>query len=203
MKKNKKSNFLFNFISPIYGLFYNSQRKHYVQIIENIRNDINLSEFNNIIDVGCGTGALCSALIQEGLDVTGVDPAKRMLKIGAKKKENKDIKFITAGTCKPMPFADNSFDISIASYVAHGIKEEERIKLYKEMNRVSKHYVILHDYNEKRAILTDIIEFLERGDYFRFIKNVKKELNDNFKSVKVVNVNGHAAWYICVPIDSD
>ena len=199
MKKNNKSNFLFNFIAPIYGLFYKSQRAHYLQIIDNIRNDINLSEYSNIIDVGCGTGALCSALDQEGLEVTGVDPAEKMLKIGMKKIENKDINFIKAGTCKPLPFEDNSFDISIASYVAHGIKKEERVKLYQEMNRVSKQFVILHDYNEKRAILTNIIEFLERGDYIYFIKNVRKELDEHFKSVKVIDVDGHAAWYICTP----
>ncbi len=199
MKKKANDNFLFNFIAPIYGLFYNSQKKNYKITIDNMHNELDLSKYNTIIDVGCGTGALCSALNQEGLEVTGVDPAEKMLKIGMKKIENKDINFIKAGTCKPLPFEDNSFDISIASYVAHGIKREERVKLYQEMNRVSKQFVILHDYNEKRAILTNIIEFLERGDYFYFIKNVRKELDEHFKSVKVIDVDGHAAWYICTP----
>ena len=132
MKIVKRSNHLFNLIAPVYGLFYKSQKKNYIEIIKNIKDEINLVEFNSVIDVGCGTGALCSALNEEGLSVTGVDPAERMLKIGSKKLENKNIRFIKAGTCKPLPFEDKSFDFSIASFVAHGIKEEERIKLYKE-----------------------------------------------------------------------
>jgi NifB/MoaA-like Fe-S oxidoreductase len=50
------------------------------------------------------------------------------------------------------------------------------------------------------------VEWLERGDYFRFIKNAEKEMKDCsqemeecFSEVKVVNVGERAAWYICKP----
>ena len=104
MKKKDNDNFLFNFIAPIYGLFYKSQKKNYLTTINNMRSELNLSEYTNIIDVGCGTGALCSVLNKEGLQVTGIEPAERMLKIGAKKAENSAIKFIKCSTCSKLPF---------------------------------------------------------------------------------------------------
>lgn len=199
MIKKKSGNFLFNFIAPIYGLFYNSQKRNYKITIDNMREELNLKEYKNIIDVGCGTGALCSVLNQEGLQVTGIEPAMRMLKIGMKKTENKDINFVQCGNCSKLPFEDKIYDLSIASYVAHGLKLKERKQLFVEMERLTKRYVIIHDYNDKRAFFISIIEWLERGDYFNFIKTVQSELNEHFKSVKVINVKKQAAWYICEP----
>ncbi len=200
MSEKRKKNFLFNFIAPIYGLFYNSQKKNYLVIIDEMRNDIDYSKYQTIIDVGCGTGALCSALNQEGLQVTGIEPAEKMLKIGIKKPGNKAINFVRCNTCSKLPFPNKSFDLSIASYVAHGLKKEERIQMYQEMSRLTKHFVVIHDYNEERAFFTNLIEWFEGGDYFNFIKNVKTELTENFKSVRVINVKKQAAWYICEPL---
>jgi ubiquinone/menaquinone biosynthesis C-methylase UbiE len=145
-------------------------------------------------------GALCSVLSKVGISVTGVDPAKRMLKIGARKKENIDIEFINASSANSLPFEDKSFDLSVASYVAHGMKLDERKKLYEEMSRVSRHYVILYDYNDKRAVITNIIEKIERGDYFNFIKNVENELDENFESFEEIKLGNQASWYICKPL---
>ena len=199
MKKKSNDNFLFNFIAPIYGLFYKSQKKNYLITIENMREEINIADYNNIVDVGCGTGALCSVLNQEGLQVTGIEPAEKMLKIGSKKAENSNIDFVKCGTCSKLPFPDKSFDLSIASYVAHGLKPHERKQLFLEMKRLTKHYVIIHDYNDERAFFTNIIEWFEGGDYFNFIKVVQSELNEHFKTVRVVNVKRQASWYICEP----
>jgi ubiquinone/menaquinone biosynthesis C-methylase UbiE len=197
--KEKNENLLFNFIAPIYGLFYNSQKKNYKITIDKMRDELNLKDYESIIDIGCGTGALCAVLNKEGLEVTGIDPALKMLMIGMKKEENKNINFLECSTCATLPFEDNSFNLSISSYVAHGLHKEDRVQLYKEMNRLTKDYIIIHDYNNKRNVLTDIIEWLEGGDYFNFIKVVETELNEHFKSVRVVNVKKRAAWYICEP----
>lgn len=192
---------LFNRIAPIYGLFFKYQKKHYQKILNDIQNDyqnnINLNEDVIIIDFGCGTGALCSALKDMKLDVTGVDSARNMLKVAIKKTKDTDIKFHEGSILERLPFVDNSFDIAIASYVAHGLNRSERKKMYKEMSRLSKELVIIHDYNEKRSLLTDLVEWLERGDYFNFIKVVKGELRDNFADVKVINIDKRAAWYVC------
>ena len=197
--KEKNDNFLFNFIAPVYGLFYKSQKKNYKIVIDKMRTYLDLNEYKSIVDIGCGTGALCSVLNNEGLAVTGVEPAIKMLKIGMNKKENRNVNFIECTTCSKLPLEDKSFDLSITSFVAHGLHIEERVQLYKEMNRLTKEFVIIHDYNGNRNIFTNIIEWLEGGDYFNFIKVVETELNKYFKSVKTVNIKKRAAWYICEP----
>ncbi|MBF7096788.1 class I SAM-dependent methyltransferase [Alkalibacter mobilis] len=200
------SNLLFNFIAPTYGLFYEFQKKHYDKILDVIKSEIDLTVYHNMVDVGCGTGALCSVLNEKGISVTGIDPAERMLEIARNKLENQDIVFINANVLEALPFQDKAFDISIASYVAHGLKDEERKKMYAEMSRVTKYKVIIYDYNQNRNLLTTIIEWLERGDYFKFIKVAEnemrsciREMKECFFEVKVIDVDSHASWYICTP----
>jgi len=203
---DKGSRRLFNLISPIYGLFFNSQRRNFQDVIKKVEEDLDIRKYEKIIDVGCGTGALCSVLYEEGLRVTGVDPAQLMLDIAIRKNKDKDIDFQIGNVLEGLDFEENSFDIAIASYVAHGLQPGERKKMYREMSRVSKVWVVIHDYNKKRNILTSIVEWLERGDYFRFIKTAEKEMKDCshemeecFSEVNVVDVGERAAWYICKP----
>lgn len=188
---------LFNSISNIYGAFFNFQVGYYSKIIDRIRPTFDITDYESILDVGCGTGALSKLLFDKGLKVTGVDPSKGMLAQANKRLRNKNIELIEIISGEKLPFLDNSFDIVISSYVAHGLNPKDRIILYEEMKRVSKKYVILHDYNEKRGILTTIIEWLERGDYFNFIKVAKDELDSVFFDVKAIDVDTRAAWYIC------
>ena len=71
------------------------------------------------------------------------------------------------------------------------------------MSRVAKHYVIIHDYNQKRSLLISLVEWLEGGDYFRFIRQAEPEMADCisdlktcFSQVRVIHVGTQANWYI-------
>jgi ubiquinone/menaquinone biosynthesis C-methylase UbiE len=203
---NKKASFLFNSIAPVYGLFYKIQKNYFAEIIDGVANELDLTAFNTVIDIGCGTGALCSILSEKGLKVTGIDTAEKMLAIASGKAENKKVKFIKANVLETLPFEDKSFDAAIASYVAHGLKVEDRKLMYAEMSRVARQYVVIYDYNAKRSLFTTFIEWLEGGDYFHFIRNAEPELKgcvsemkSCFSDVKVVDVDTRAAWYICQP----
>lgn len=204
-KSNGKS--LFDTIAPIYGLFYNIQRRRFEEVVSRASKELDLNLFKTILDVGCGTGALCSVLNDKGLLVTGIDPADHMLRVAKSKSENKGVIFIQADVLKRLPFEDKSFDISIASYVAHGMQKNEREKMYAEMSRVTKEKVIIYDYNQNRGLSTSLVEWLERGDYFRFIRVAEKEMKNCtadmklcFSQVKVIDVDTRAAWYICTPV---
>lgn len=194
-----KKNRLFDRIAPIYGLFYYYQKRHYNAVLDEVQNELDFSTYKNIVDVGCGTGALCSALNQRGFAVTGIDPASKMLNIAMKKPENKAVDFINASALERLPFEDNSFDVSVASYVVHGLKGYERKIIYAEMSRITKHLVIIYDYNETRSILTNIIEWFEGGDYFNFIRKAKSEMKESFRDLHVIDVGLRAAWYVCIP----
>ena len=197
---------LFNFIAPVYGLFYNRQKATFDTVIRNIAHELDLAAYSNILDVGCGTGALCAVLRDKGLRVTGVDTAERMLAIARQNPGNDGVTFIRANASEALPFDDKQYDVSIASYVAHGMGSEERKRLYAEMGRATRDKVILHDYNQRRRLTTTVIEWMEHGDYFHFIKNAEKEMKDCyytagacFSAVRVINVGENAAWYICDP----
>ncbi len=206
-ENKKEHHLLFNTIAPIYGLFFTRQRRKFSEVIERVKPELDLSSFTNILDVGCGTGALCSVLNGIGLEVTGIEPAEKMLAIAKKKTKGQSIILMQANVLEGLPFDKNAFDISIASYVAHGLVPEERKRLYKEMGRVASKYVVIYDYNQKRSPLTSFVEWAEGGDYFRFIRNAEiemkgcvAELKACFSEVRVVNVDVRAAWYICTPL---
>lgn len=189
--KNKNV-LLFNLIAPIYVMAYNKQKKKYKKELKQL--DIDFMH-TKIIDVGCGTGALCSVLKDIGAEPIGIDSANNMIKL-AKKKDSR-IRFITANISEIIPFDDTKFDIGIASYVAHGFKKDERIHMYNELKRVSKDYVIIYDYDSKGNLLNMIIETLERSDYKNFIKNAKEEMESVFNSVSIIKAKKNKAWYIC------
>lgn len=203
----KAHHLLFNTIAPIYGLFFKRQVRKFREVLERVRPELDLSGFSTILDVGCGTGALCSVLQETGLDVTGIEPAEKMLSIAKRKTRSQAIHLMQANVLEGLPFEKKSFDIAIASYVAHGLAPDDRKRLYKEMGRVTKEYVVIYDYNQKRSALTSFVEWLEGGDYFRFIKGAEKEmkgciteLKACFSEVRVINADVRAAWYVCTPL---
>jgi len=201
--KRKDSTGLFNSIAPIYALFFSYQKRRYAKTLASMQRFLT---YETILDVGCGTGALCSALSERGLSVTGVDPAEEMLAVARRKNFGNECTFIKADATQELPFTDRQFDVVIASYVAHGMKQEMRTNLYRQMGRVAKQYVIIHDYNASRSPLTSLVEYLEGGDYFHFIKHAQKELQECvtelqhcFSKVEVMQVGKRANWYICTP----
>lgn len=211
MKQNTQSGkrrgeHLFNRIAPVYGWFYHWQKKRFSDLLDSAPPAVDLSQHSTVLDVGCGTGALCAALHEKGLQVCGVDPAPRMLSVARKKVGNAPIQFVEGNVLRGLPFEDKQFDFSFASYVAHGLKPEARARMYAEMARVTRHKVIIHDYNNRRKPLTSLVEWLEHGDYFHFIHHAEPEmrqclegLRKCFAAVDVVQVGEQAAWYICTP----
>jgi ubiquinone/menaquinone biosynthesis C-methylase UbiE len=196
-------------IAPTYGLFYQWQKKRSVEVIKTAKETLDLSAYESILDVGCGTGALCAVLHEQGFQVTGIDPAEKMLNIArrkaaAKKTDkpaDKPIQFVAGNVLEKLPFEDKSFDVAIASYVAHGMGGKERKAMYEEMSRVARHKVILYDYNQKQSILTSVVEWLEGGDYPFFIKNAEAELQETFSRVEIIQVTRQANWYIGTPME--
>jgi len=206
MPQKKAHHLLFNKIASIYGTFFESQKRSYNKAIETAKSELDLSAFETVLDIGSGTGALCSVFFERGFTVTGIEPAEKMLAVAQRKTCNQKIAFISGNVLEGLPFEDHTFDIVIASFVAHGLVPEHRKIMFAEMSRVAKQFVIFHDFNQNRSIPISIAEWLEGGDYFKFIKTVNHELQtceialkNCFSNVKVINVGKHVAWYICTP----
>ncbi|MGI6731647.1 MAG: class I SAM-dependent methyltransferase [Anaerovoracaceae bacterium] len=197
----EKSDMLFNKISFIYGFFFNWQMRKYKATLDVARDSLDLSPYTNVIDIGCGTGALCNVLYQEGLEAVGIDPAGKMIEIARKKTERVSREpgpqFMEGNILVGLPFKDKSFDIAVSSYVAHGLRPHERQIMYEEMKRIARHLVIYFEYNDKRSFIIDMAEWLEKGDYFNYIRTIKDELMEQFKNLEVIHTGKQSAMYIC------
>lgn len=188
---------LFDRIAPIYGRTFRSQYQHYLEIYQREPVKLILADSQSILDIGCGTGAMASALRDSGYQVSGVDASLGML-LQAKKLISPDAtSCVLSDVNSGLPFCPKGFDVCLASYVAHGLKPSQRLALYAEMRRLAGKIVIIHDYNDKRSLITDIAEWGEGGDYFNFIKVVKSELRDFFGNLQVIPVEPRAALYVC------
>ncbi len=189
----EKHKLLFNIISPGYNWFFNSQRQNYTKAVSKYFDKLAVPPGGHILDAGCGTGALTQVLVERGYSVIGVDIAGRMMRYGIKR--GLDCRY--GNIVEGLDFEDHSFDLVTFAFVAHGMDKEKRRKLFLEAARLSRGKVLFHDYNSRRNIGIDIIEYLEGGDYFNFIRTGLSEMQDVFKSVEVVRVKKHTSWYIC------
>lgn len=184
---------LFNTISPLYNLFYNHQFKHYLNAIEKHGYKLNIPENGSILDLGCGTGAFGGAFRSAGYEATGIDIASSMIQRGLKR----GLKCFQGNPLEGLDFPDDSFDLVASAFVIHGLDREKRLKFFREASRLSRGFVLFHDYNSRRHWLINIIEALEKGDYFNFVRNGFDEMKEVFSSVERIPIREFSSWYIC------
>jgi ubiquinone/menaquinone biosynthesis C-methylase UbiE len=89
----------------------------------------------NVLDVGCGDGALAATLSRRGARVTGLDPDPRMLDAARARAEAKSLDLtLVPGRAEALPFAEEIFDRVVAVTVLCFIPEADRA--IAEMTRV-------------------------------------------------------------------
>ena len=189
-------NDLFNKIAPVYGMFFRFQVRNFRKVMDTAVTQINITEHTSFLDVGCGTGALPFVLSERGYQTTGIDAAPRMIKLAKDYNAGNKASFAVGDVLNKLIFDNQSYDIVIASYVAHGMNEKDRKQLYAEARRLARKTIIFHDYNKKRSLGSDLIEWLEGGDYFNFIKIAESELKGYFGNVQVIPIGKKSAWYV-------
>lgn len=87
-----------------------------------------------VLDIGCGHGYMHPYLSRH-FEVTGVEVASEVLTLA--QKLNPDVKYLSYDG-KKLPFADNAFDISMATCVMHHVMPEDWHNFMDEMKRVIK-----------------------------------------------------------------
>jgi SAM-dependent methyltransferase len=99
-----------------------------------------------VLDVGCGTGQLASAIAGHGYDVFGVDLAASMVA----RARQRGLSGTYAGITTALPFAEGSFDLALTVATLHHLETPERVAAtVDEMGRVVKRggFVVLWDHN--------------------------------------------------------
>ena len=194
--KADRSRFLFDFIAPFYNAAFRRHRQSYSRIfLETKQCDFN--HFFSILDVGCANGAMASVFCEKGLRAFAVDQSLRMLEFAQKQPESQGVTFLQADARNHLPFPDDSFDIVISSFVAHGMAIIQRQQLYREMKRDGRHLAIVHDYNGNHGFFSTLAEIAEGGDYFNFVRVAEDEIRGFFGNLDVVDTDEQSCCYVC------
>ena len=191
---DRRGRFIFNLIAPVYSCVDFWLIKKYTQVIELLNKNIPL-DGRTVLDIGCGTGAWTSSFQKFSCpDLVGVDFSRAMIKKAEKKYPQLSFFEMTAKNLSD--FRDNQFDIVTASYVLHGIKEDERKKILLEMKRIAKNVVVIHDFYGRTELFIRFLEFFERSDYKQFKKHFSKEMDNLFRETEVIDTNLGTGLYI-------
>ena len=94
------------------------------------------AEGESILDAGCGTGSLSSALAQRGnMSIVGVDLSSEYIDYARSRNRNPQVKFKVADVCA-LPFDDACFDRVVSLLVLHFVPQTA--KAIREMRRVAR-----------------------------------------------------------------
>ena len=180
----QRAKFMFDLIAPIYGIIGGAAKKGYDRICIKLNSKIPL-EGNSILDIGTGTGEWLNSISKyTDIKAVGSDFSEKMINQARIKYPNNT--YIVSDAESLSKFTDNSFDIVTSSFVLHGMKSSEREIVLLQMKRISKKYVMIHDFHDYTPFVVRILEFLERSDYVNFKKNFQKEMKEMFEETDIV-----------------
>jgi len=192
--ENKRSEFIFNLIAPLYSKMNHSLGANYSKVIKALKTEIDL-EGKKVLDIGSGTGVWLAVIKKNGAgEVMGVDFAEKM--VSESRKNYPNLNFMQGDAENLYQFEDNSFDIVTASYVIHGVTKAHRAKMLNEMKRVSRKYIVLHDFKGDTPLFVRFLEFMEKSDYKHFKENICDELKSISKNVKSIDLKYGSGLYI-------
>ena len=85
------------------------------KVLQNIR-------FNNVLELGCGTGKNTQWLLKKGAKVTALDFSSKMLEKATQKIQNSNVQFVLTDLNKKWPDLPESFDLITCSLTLEHIK---------------------------------------------------------------------------------
>lgn len=92
-----------------------------------LRENLNEIQFQNCLEIGCGTGKNTEWLITKGEDILSIDLSEEMLQIAKQKISNENVTFLKFDINNEWNFTNQKFDLIVCSLVLEHIENIERI----------------------------------------------------------------------------
>lgn len=177
------------FDSPLYEKIYaNRNREEAAQLATLIENQIPLSDFPNLLDLGCGRGRHSITLAKRGYHVTGVDLSEEAIKKACRLAANenlKNIEFITGDMRDPI---DRTFDAVLNLFTTFGyfLDDSENVDVFKNVHRMLKPGgLFMQDYLNSELVQKNLIPS-EEGDYENIHYQIERKIENSmvYKTIR-------------------
>ncbi|MBN1830687.1 MAG: class I SAM-dependent methyltransferase [Deltaproteobacteria bacterium] len=100
-------------------------------------------EKSSVLDIGCGTGALCYALCEKKqCRVLGLDLSFKMIEFAQKHFAHPNASYVHGDATDLSDYGDFSFDFAVMMLFIHELEEEQQQKVLEEALRVAKKVII-------------------------------------------------------------
>jgi ubiquinone/menaquinone biosynthesis C-methylase UbiE len=126
-----------HWLLPLYDPF--SRLARVGRIHEQLLDRADLRRGQRVLEIGCGTGNLLTALGRRGLDIeaVGVDPDPAALRRARRKAVRRKLPIrYERGFAGELPLPDAGFDRVLSSFMLHHLEGEERLRALREVRRV-------------------------------------------------------------------
>jgi SAM-dependent methyltransferase len=135
--------------------------------IEFMRRHLRLE--GRILDVGCGNGIFTARFAGTRASVVGLDSSFHLLR------QNPHPRLIRGDATK-LPFDDDTFDLVFEANVLHHVPDREQV--LREMNRVSRRYVVLLEPNRYNPLMLAffLVVRAERGALKSCVRRLENEI---------------------------
>lgn len=133
---------------------------------------------SSVLDIGCGTGALCYALCEEKqCRVVGLDLSLKMIKFAQTRFAHPNATYVHGDATDLSDYGDRSFDYAVMMLFIHELEEEQQRRAIEEASRVAKKVIICDSASplpkNKNAFLTWFAEtvfgYEHRHHFKRFL----------------------------------
>lgn len=176
------------FDSPLYEKIYaNRNREEAAQLATLIENQIPKTDYQHLLDLGCGRGRHSITLAKRGYHVTGVDLSEEAIKKARRlaSEDNLDKIEFVVGDMRDL--IDHTFDAVLNLFTTFGyfLDDSENIDVFKNVHRMLKPGgLFMQDFMNSDLVQMNLVP-AEEGKYEKLHYRIARKIEKNmvFKTI--------------------